>query len=332
MVEDTFLKKHGIKVNRELKREEKKIIVNNIVNLLTNKFPSIRVDSIRLYHFLLNINMYIVNIPTGISYVNYSYQNKAIYFSDEIDTLKFDDVVLHEFLHCIQDKIKENNHMGLCEFNKKEINGLMFNEAANQYIANTILDKSSKRYKLFGITINTKSNMHFSIISNIMEEVAILFGEKSLVNSTVLADGIFKKIMIEQIGMENTKLVLEGFDKIFYLQQDFNSKNGNGITYHIKETYYNTQKLLYTEYFNSIKLEEANLEVLKEKLISLKSKFENTESYDDYILFYDQKMVEIEHYEMSKLALVKVSNNVFSKLFRKLKIFNNAEYNKNIQK
>ena len=331
-MEDVFFKESKIKVNRELNREDKKLIVNQFVDLLTEKFYFLKIDSIKLYHSLLDTKMYIVHIPNNVSYVNYSYKTKSLYFSDCIDTLKFDDIVLHEFIHCIQDRIDKQNHIGLCEFNKSAINGLMINEAANQYISNVILDRVSNRVRISGITINTKSNNHFPLVTNLMEEIAILFGEKTLVNSTILADGVFKKMMSDIIGDDNCKQVYDGFDKILYLFKDINPNNQNGVRYNIKEIFYSTQKLLYREFFNSIKLEETNIDELKEKLVSLKNKFENTESYDDYILFYDQKMVEIEHYEMSRYALVKINNNIFTKLFRSLRRYKSSEYNKNTNK
>ena len=98
----------GIEINRELEEYEKTHICHRVADILRKKYPYLPCNYLQIITELYNTKMYLVKDANKVSLVNYIYQNKSIYFSEEKDLKKVDETVIHECLHKLQDKRSKN--------------------------------------------------------------------------------------------------------------------------------------------------------------------------------------------------------------------------------
>jgi hypothetical protein len=103
--------------------------------------------------------------------------------------------------------------------------------------------------------------------------------------------------------------------RIKYLTNKFNKEQNDKK---MKDIYLNTQKLIYQNYYDFNKLYD--LEQVKQKLELLKEKFKNTEIYEEFLMFYTNKINEIKIEEKKFTGLIVIDENKILKIFNKFKI------------
>ena len=311
---DLFLKKHGIKVYNELTDNQKTIIVNQVAGKILGSFASIKPDFCDLHYSLSTAKMYSAEIPNDVSSVIYSYKEDALYFSNRLNLYEINDDMIHECIHKIQyDTVSK---MGSC--NIRTGKGLMLNEAAIQYITNRVLSNQKNYIQKSGIMMNTCAKNKFTIITNLMEEIVLLVGEAELVNGTLISDGSFEAHLKGCFGTENFVKIRDNFDKIMRLKFETNKFNQPQNDKKIKKLYEETQKIIYENYYDFNKMYD--LEESKQKLNLLKEKFENTEVYEDFLMFYIQKINEIKIEEKKFTGLIVIEENKVRRFLNKFRI------------
>lgn len=327
-MEEKDLSKLGIEIIKDLSEREKRFVSNFIANKLTDKYPYLKIGYFDIFSVLYNTPMYVCKSPEDMSSVNYVYQNFSIYFSETNDIFDIDEFTIHECIHRIQDKRNKAGRlmqMGICEFTDTKIKGLTFNEAAVQYIVASMLEKEKKELNVYNITINTISDTYYPLITNLIEQLVLLTGEKTLVQSTICGDNEFNYETIDYLGENNFYTIRENFDKIVELKDSINDENREDVVNKIRETYYETQKLIYTSYFNRIishinKIDEVN--IVRQQLYAYAKLIFSSERFNEYKVFYNEKVIklkEIENNLKAKYALTVVNGNIFYRFFLKVK-------------
>lgn len=315
-------------VKKDLSEREKRFISNFIANKLTDKYPYLKLGYFDIFSILYNTPMYFCTISEKVLNVKYEQKDLSLYFNENKNIFDIDDYIIHEGIHRIQDKRNKEEiikQLGLCEFTDLEVKGLTFNEAAIQYIVSNLLEKDKKDLKIYNISLKTISDSYYPLITNLMEQIVLLIGSKKLVESTIYSDNNFNKEIISMFGEENFNKIIENFDKIVELEKLENNENKEDVTKQISDTYFESQKLIYTSYFNNVISSTNNLEQIKEvrqqlyeyaKLIFLSEKF------DEFKLFYNEKVIKLKELETNinaKYAIAVVNRNIFYKVFLKIK-------------
>ena len=327
-MEEKDLSKLGIEIIKDLSEREKRFVSNFIANKLTDKYPYLKIGYFDIFSILYNTPMYVCRSPEEISSVNYLYQNFSIYFSETNDIFDIDEFTLHECIHRIQDKRNKAGRLmqiGICEFTDTKIKGLTFNEAAVQYIVANMLGKERKEINVYNVTINTISDTYYPLITNLIEQIVLLIGEKTLVQSTICGDNEFNYETIDYLGESNFYNIRDNFDKILELKENINDENREDIVNQIGEIYYATQKIIYTSYFNRIishinKIDEVNM--VRQQLYAYAKLIFSSERFNEYKEFYNEKIIklkEIENNLKDKYALMVTNGNIFYRFFIRLK-------------
>ena len=322
------LSKLGFEVIKELNEREKRFVSNFIANKLTDKYPYLKIGYSDIFSILYNTEMYFSKIPENMSSVNYLYQNSSLYFAENKDVFQMDEFIIHEGVHKIQDKRNKNGELmrlGLCEFTDTKVKGLALNEAAIQYIASSILEKEKKNIKLYNISLKTISDSYYPLITNLLEQIVLLIGDNKLVYSTILANNEFEYELIDYLGESVTNNILENLDKIVELKKEISDENRNDILTQISDIYFETQKIIYTNYFDKIisrinKIEE--IKMVRQQLYEYAKLIFSSEKFDEFKLFYNEKVIILKELEINinaKYSLAITSNNIFNRFFLKIK-------------
>lgn len=335
------LSKVGIKVVRELTEKEKRFISNDIADKLRDKYPYLNFSYLDIVFILYNTRMYVSKNLKEISSVNYIYQNQSIYFSEKKDIFDIDESTIYECIHRIQDRRNKKGRLmqlGNCEFTDTKIKGLTFNEMAIQYIVSNILKRPKRKVKVQDIIVKTCSPQHNPLMSNLIEQLVLLLGEKKIVQSTICGNNDFNYQIIDALGEKEFFEIRTNFDKIQELQDKINKKNQNENIIKIKEIFYKTQKIIYEKYFdrmldyidNIAEIESTN------KQLDLYSYFIlDSEKIDEFKMFEKNIRIELDKLESkikAKYALVPVNKTFWNKLSFKVKNLlnhgNSGEYYK----
>ena len=107
---DSELDKHGIKILCPIDQFNINEIATYVATLLCNKFPSLGLDYLSTFRRISNLNMYIADMPYGMSDACYYYKNTSMYFRsglsfDEIKRLSFHEsihIMIYHFLLIVQ--------------------------------------------------------------------------------------------------------------------------------------------------------------------------------------------------------------------------------------
>lgn len=327
-MEEKDLNKLGIEILKDLGEREKRFVSNFIANKLTDKYPYLNLGYFDIFSILYNTPMYVCKSPEDMSSVNYVYQNFSIYFSETNDVFDIDEFTLHECIHRLQDKRNKSGRlmqMGICEFTDTKIKGLTFNEAAVQYIVASMLEKEKKEINVYNVTINTISDTYYPLITNLIEQIVLLTGEKTLIQSTICGDNEFNYETIDYLGKNNFYTIRDNFDKILELKKEINDENREEITNQISNIYFQTQKLIYTNYFNRVvsrinKIDD--IKIVRQQLYEYAKFVFSSEKFDEFKIFYNEKVIYLKELEINikaKYAISVTSNNIFYKFFLKIK-------------
>lgn len=318
----------GFEVVKELNEREKRYVSNFIANKLTDKYPYLKIGYVDIFSILYNTPMYFLKIPENMSSVNYLYQNMSLYFAENKDVFDIDEFVIHECIHKIQDKRNKNGklmRLGLCEFTDTKVKNLALNEAAIQYIVSLLLEKEKKDIKVYNVSIKTISDLYYPLITSLIEQIVLLIGDKKLVESTILANNDFNYEIIDYFGENSFNSIIENLDKIVELKKYINDENREEKVKQINDIYFETQKIIYINYFDKIiakinKIDE--IKMIRQQLYEYAKLIFFSEKFDEFKIFYNEKIIDLKELELNinaKYALSLTSNNIFYKFFLKIK-------------
>ena len=323
-----FSENKEFEIVKDLNEREKRFVSNFIANKLTDKYPYLKMGYFDIFSVLYNTPMYFSKISENISNVNYLHQNSSLYFEENKDIFKIDEFTIHEGIHKIQDKRDKNGkliRLGLCEFTDTKIKGFALNEASIQYIVSVLLEKEKKDIKVYDISLKTISDSYYPLITNLIEQIVLLIGDKKLVQSTILADNEFNYEIIDYLGEKNFNNIIENLDKIVELKKSINDENREEITNQINNIYFETQKIIYTNYFDKIisKIKKVDeIKMVRQQLYEYAKLIFSSEKFDEFKAFYNEKVILLKELEINlnaKYALVVTSNNIFYRFFLKIK-------------
>ena len=270
---ETDLKKDGIHVIKPLDSLSVTLIAKFIAEKFISYFPFAHMRYDDLFIKISKLNMYVADIPSGMSEANYLFRNESIYFKSGLSMTEMKELAVHEFIHHYQEKKDSKNvlyRLGLCDFTSLTPKGMAMNEAAVQLLASNILKKPEEEVKYYGINFSTVSPNYYPLLCNLINQMAYITGYDVLVDSTLRANDKFKNCFTKLCGKKTYNELEKSFDKIIkceesimisnqYMQHCELNKNQR-IKYAsniekckdmIKDTYIKAQNLILTSYFNS---------------------------------------------------------------------------------
>ena len=248
-----------------------------------------------LFIKLSRLDMYRAKMPEGMSEANYFYKNTSIYFNEHISNEDLEEFAIHECIHYLQEVKDKKNYllrMGLCDYTEFKIYGLSLNEAAVQLMASKVNAIPKEYVKYFGINFETNSPSYYPVECCLVNQLAYIFGEDLLFESTLKSNDNFKNKFSKCVSLKAYIAIQNALDDIFYAEEDIiklnnriiqnddrNKKVDNMVKKidelknEIKLTFFRTQNLIISSYFNdAIKkidtLEEA--ENYRKKLYNIK--------------------------------------------------------------
>ena len=328
MYTNKHYKELSIEPIENINAREKCEIANKAAILLLDSFPEFNLDYLNIVDLLQHTDMYISKVPENLSPVNYSYTDETFYISDEIELNIENEFFLHEIIHRIQEyRTKKNKllSLGICNVLETKIEGLAINEAAIQYLVCKILKKEQKIVRIYNMNIQTISNSYYPIITNLIEQIAFLLGDKFLIDSALNSKEDFKYNTIDYLGETNYFTIQKNFDKILEAKDNI-LKNKDYIenVSTIQNVYVETQKIIFTSYFERIFKRIETIDELKKyskKLFHYRHLIgaNNAEYY--YVEYYRNKKEEIKQkeYELEHMSLMVVKDSAVLKAFRKIK-------------
>lgn len=344
------LKKDGIIVIKQLDKLSTTLVAKFVAEKFISFFPFSRFHYSDLFAKISNINMYIADMPEGMSEANYFYKNSSIYFKKGLSMEEMKELTIHEFMHHFQEIKDEKGNLyrlGLCDFTGIKIHGMALNEAAVQLISSKILKKEEDTVKYYGIEFTTSTPSYYPLLCNLISQMAYIVGEVVLFDSTLYSNDRFKNAFIRLTSDSTFRQVEKGFDKILKaeekiilatsrLQKDeLNEKEIAKVSSQIgiykkviQDTFIKTQNKIFTSYFNK-SLQNLysvqDIEDYRKKLYCYKDLLGTTENYtyfNDYYIYLMSKLDEVYELITGSISLVPYKRNTLQIILSKLtKIF-----------
>lgn len=316
---EKYLKKAKIEVVSELDSESIQSISEYVANGLCTNFPKLHFNYGELLQEISSIPMYIATLPNGLAEASYFYKNSSIYFRDGMGLSNLKKFAIHEIIHHLQEIKDEKNNllrMGLCTFENGKTVGMALNEAAVQFVSSYISESELETVNYYGIEFATISPNFYPLICNLLSQMCYIVGEDLLYDSVFNSNDNFKNKFIELCGksafnktQKNFDLLLKTEEKIIILGNNFEDEKcpeKSTIKYQklidickekIKNTFLETQKIIFTSYFNNqfYKLQsDSDIEIYKTKFAIYKELIGVTDSYSEFSTYYSSKMHDIE--------------------------------------
>ena len=313
------LKKDGIEVTQKLDTLKINSIAKNIASKLCQTFPSYGLNENDLFIKLSRLDMYKAKMPEGMAEANYYYKNTSIYFNEHIPEEDMEEFAIHECIHYLQEVKDKRNYllkMGLCDYTEFKIYGLGLNEAAVQLMSSKVIGIPKDYVKYFGISFETTSPSYYPLECCLVNQLAFITGEDVLFKSTLNSDDDFKIKFSELTSQKAFMAIQNALDDILFAEEDIIKLN-NKITQidnrnkkvddmvkkiddlkeKIKVTFFRTQNLIISSYFDKAFLNITNLEELenyRKKLYEIKSYLGFAEGYTFFNDYYVEKMSQLE--------------------------------------
>ncbi len=347
MIINKKLENMGINVKGRVEDSTVEAIAKDITKKIKLQFPDDDLNYLDIYEKIVRTPMYYAIITDGLSKANYYYKNSSLYFDESKEISDIEEFIFHECIHIIQeykDKKGKLVRIGLCEVNEITIKAMALNEGAVQYVVTNALHLQDKELTVYGIVINGKSN-YYPLITNIINQLAFLLGERILVDSTLNSNENFKIEIIDNIGEgaynlieKNTNEILKIKNDILEMQKNVNleeieyQEKLKEYTLEIQKLYLDTQNAIYMGYFNNIFKRAENVDDVNEIKTTL-NKYSNligrTNDYNEFDIFYksyiDKANSKIDDF-MNRKSLVVFGDNFIVRLFRKIKkLFTNSQ-------
>lgn len=330
---ESDLRKDGIEVIKKIDTLKTNSIARTVSIRLCKTFPSLHLNQHELFVKLSRLNMYIAKIPRGMADANYFYKNSSIYFSHNISEDKLDDLAIHECIHYLQEVKDKKNHllrMGLCDYTEFKIYGLGLNEAAVQLMTSKVLGSKSDFVKYFNIEFETASPLYYPLECCLVNQLSYISGESLLLNSTFNSNNDFKEYLCKYIGYKNFATIQNSIDTIIDLEEQIiklnnkiinvNDRNKkvdnfidkiNQIKLSISDTFFSTQNLIITSYFDNLfKLinNDSDIEFFRKKLYNFKDFLGSTENYTFFNDYYVDKMMALENKSFNSFSTESINS------------------------
>ena len=344
---ESDLKKDGITVVGKLDTLSVNSISRDIAEKLCKAFPNQNFIFQNLFIALSRIPMYIADIPEGFAEATYFYKNSSMYFKQGLKIEELEKFAVHEFIHYLQEIKDKKGHLvrlGLCDFGELKICGMALNEGAVQYMASKALNTEQEIVKYYGISLPTISPSYYPILCNLVAQMAYITGEEALYDSTFYGSSVFKEKFANLCGVDSLLKIESNMDKIMETEEKAIKLN-NKLMYDelevmksqkvakkvenykkkIKEIFFETQKLIFTSFFNTQFnkiLTTADIDEYRLRLYNYKNYIGISDDYSEFNEFYINKMMDLDaKYEkiINNTNLTVVSNSKIAKFFRKVK-------------
>lgn len=290
----------GIENSRKLDDSTIRTIAYNVTEVITKAFPYLYDEYNNILVKLLNCDMYIATVTKPISKVNYIYENSSIYFDENLNLTIVNEQMVHECVHYIQDyrTVKGRiDKIGLCNFEEFSVYGLGLNEASAQYISAKSVGNTSTILTRHGMRIRTISPNYYPFLTNLIQQIIYLIGEKQLVEATLKGSDKFENLLLNTFE-GNTKKIINKFDDILNLNNSLNENQDLELVEQLQETlanlYEETQNMIFSTFFDKIcprlttakEVEEYNQKAINYKEltgVNLSKRFNSNNFYDVYI-------------------------------------------------
>ena len=344
---ESDLKKDGITVVGKLDTLSVNSISRDIAEKLCKAFPNQNFIFQNLFIALSRIPMYIADIPEGFAEATYFYKNSSMYFKQGLKLEELEKFAVHEFIHYLQEIKDKKGHLvrlGLCDFGELKICGMALNEGAVQYMASKALNTEQEIVKYYGISLPTISPSYYPILCNLVAQMAYITGEEALYDSTFYGSSVFKEKFANLCGVDSLLKIESNMDKIMEAEEKAIKLN-NKLMYDelevmksqkvakkvenykkkIKEIFFETQKLIFTSFFNTQFnkiLTTADIDEYRLRLYNYKNYIGISDDYSEFNEFYINKMMDLDaKYEkiINNTNLTVVSNSKIARFFRKVK-------------
>ena len=344
---ESDLKKDGITVVGKLDTLSVNSISRDIAEKLCKAFPNQNFIFQNLFIALSRIPMYIADIPEGFAEATYFYKNSSMYFKQGLKLEELEKFAVHEFIHYLQEIKDKKGHLvrlGLCDFGELKICGMALNEGAVQYMASKALNTEQEIVKYYGISLPTNSPSYYPILCNLVAQMAYITGEEALYDSTFYGSSVFKEKFANLCGVDSLLKIESNMDKIMETEEKAIKLN-NKLMYDelevmkaqkvakkvenykkkIKEIFFETQKLIFTSFFNTQFnkiLTTADIDEYRLRLYNYKNYIGISDDYSEFNEFYINKMMDLDSkYEkiINNTNLTVVSNSKIARFFRKVK-------------
>lgn len=344
---ESDLKKDGITVVGKLDTLSVNSISRDIAEKLCKAFPNQNFIFQNLFIALSRIPMYIADIPEGFAEATYFYKNSSMYFKQGLKLEELEKFAVHEFIHYLQEIKDKKGHLvrlGLCDFGELKICGMALNEGAVQYMASKALNTEQEIVKYYGISLPTNSPSYYPILCNLVAQMAYITGEEALYDSTFYGSSVFKEKFANLCGVDSLLKIESNMDKIMEIEEKAIKLN-NKLMYDelevmkaqkvakkvenykkkIKEIFFETQKLIFTSFFNTQFnkiLTTADIDEYRLRLYNYKNYIGISDDYSEFNEFYINKMMDLDaKYEkiINNTNLTVVSNSKIARFFRKVK-------------
>ena len=341
------LKKDGIEIVGRLDTLSVNSLAKNVSEKICKAFPRAHFIPNQLFIEFSRISMYLAKMPEGFAEANYFYKNSSIYFKEGVPLDELEKFAIHEFIHYIQEvKDQKGNlyRLGLCEYGEWKTYGMALNEGAVQLATAKTLEQPEEIVKYYDISLPTTSPNYYPLLCNLVKQLANLVGENTLYDSTFFSTDQFKLDAIKLLGkkeflkiQDNLDDILNIEEKIIMLNQKLLDDNCEdkkafkisnkiaNLKQELKNTFMQTQHLIYTSYFNKEfnKLTTTQeIEIYRAKLYNYQNFIGITENNYDFNNYYIEQMAALEErYNaiLNNVALVEVKNTKFARFMRSLK-------------
>lgn len=353
---ESELKKEGIEVIKNLDTLQVNTIAGFVTEKLCSKFPEQNLDSNELFIDLSRLNMCIAKMPPSAALAKFYYKNSTIYFSDTLNTEDIQKLAIHECIHYIQQSTNKKNklvRLGLCDFSSSTLCGMGVNEAAVQLMSSICLDVDTDEVKYYGIDFPTKSPSYYPLQCNLVKQLAYITGDDILFNSTLFGNDNFKEKFISLTSADVFYTIQKNIDSIVYLEDELVmysntlatvdgnvrtitklSKKVNKLKEKISKTFFDTQNLIVSSYFNNYFKTLTTpkcIENFRNKLFGYKNFIGTNDKYSYFSDYYLDMMKKLEtKYEelenKPSTALVVEKKNIFAILFKKLRLLTSKNY------
>ena len=339
-----YINKHFKELNIEplykIDIREKCDFANKVAILLLDTFPEYDLDYLKIVDLLQHTDMYMAKVPKNLSPVNYSYKDEAMYISDEIKLDLNNEFIWHEVIHRIQEGRNKKNQLmqlGLCSILETKVQGLAMNEAAIQYIVHKMLKSEDQMVDIYEMKIPTISKNYYPIITNLIEQICFVLGDKWLIDSCLKSKIDFKYHTIDDLGEGNYFTIQANFDKILEAKDNvLKCENVNENIEIIKTTYIETEQLILTSYFDRIFKRIETMQELKKyekKLFHYRFLIGSNEAQNIYIEYYNKQKEKIKQleFDLQHKALIVSKDNIINRIFRKLVQWRRSKLGKEIK-
>lgn len=342
------LKKDGITVIKPLDTLSVTLIAKFVADKLMSAFPFYGFKYNNLFIKISCIPMYIANIPASMGEASYFYKNSSIYFKEGLSLDDMKKYAVHEFIHAYQEQKDKKNvlyRLGLCDFTGMKIHGMALNEGAVQLMASKALNSEVETVKYYDIEFNTVTPNYYPIICNLVAQMGYVTGENVLFESTINGNNKFVKSFISLCGEStykkidsNLEKILDTEEKMIALSSKIEKENLSDIFIAkastkigiykkiIKDTFFETQNLIITSYFNTALnsiYSAQEIEDFRKKLYHYKDLLGTNENYTFFNDYYINMMVKLdEKYEAldnPELALVPYERSILQIIIEKLR-------------